>query len=416
MKLLHTSDWHLGARLGRHDRQPDHNVALKSLLDHAKREEPDLILHTGDVFDTGRPPYHALQIGVRALLRLSEVAPTVVLAGNHDSPNLFAALHDLAGIAQPRRLWMLYRPEVVSIDGLEDVAIASVPFIPPTAIANFATGDTKKFAGTYADGIRELSMKLLSDAEAKVSKRGIILYGAHLHVHGARPGRSERRVTVGEDYATHVEHLGKAMYAAFGHIHDPQQLPGGTVQGRYAGSLIPLDFGETDQKKIAVSVELGDDVVLTELQLDTGRPLVQFSGSLEQLEKQSTGGHIGNALLKARVVSDEPIPDLAEQLSKWAPDCAIFDVVNVVNRKTIRAINEQAAETEDDRGLDALFQEWREKEAQSNAKNAPDEDVLGLFREALTSADAAVPDLGVASAIGEASAALDAVAAPRGNQ
>ena len=251
MKLLHTSDWHLGARLGRHDRTPDHVEALRGLLSLAESARPDLILHTGDLFDASRPPYEALELGVQALRRLSAIAPTLVLSGNHDSSVLLCVIDELAGAAAPRRLRLVTRPEVVEYPDIapEPVAVACVPFIAPSAIANYATDDLSRFEGNYADGIRTLNDGLLDEAQRIVGTRGIVLYAAHLHVQGARPGKSERRITVGEDYATHVEGLQRALYCAFGHIHDPQLLPGGTAQGRYAGSLIPLDFGERRQAK-----------------------------------------------------------------------------------------------------------------------------------------------------------------------
>ncbi len=76
LKLLHTSDWHLGAKLGRHDRAPDHQAALRGLLDLAESIRPDLILHCGDLFDAFRPPHDALRLGAPALRRLAAVAPT----------------------------------------------------------------------------------------------------------------------------------------------------------------------------------------------------------------------------------------------------------------------------------------------------------------------------------------------------
>ena len=258
MKLLHTSDWHLGARLGRHDRTPDHLEALRGLLALAESAHPDLILHTGDLFDASRPPYESLELGVRALRRLSAVAPTLVLAGNHDSSVLLRVIDELAGAAEPRRLRLVTEPRVVEYLDVarEPVAVACVPFIAPSAIADYATDDPSRFEGNYADGIKDLNRGLLDEAHRRAGARGIVLYAAHLHLHGARPARSERRITVGEDYATHAEGLQRALYCAFGHIHDPQLLPGGTAQGRYAGSLIPLDFGERQQAKQAVLVTI----------------------------------------------------------------------------------------------------------------------------------------------------------------
>ena len=141
MKLLHTSDWHLGARLGRHDRTPDHLAALRGLLALAEAEAPDLILHTGDLFDASRPAHEALELGVQALRRLSAVAPTLVISGNHDSPVLLRVIDELAGAAEPRRLRLVTEPRVVEYRDVagERVAVACVPFIAPSAIADYAT-------------------------------------------------------------------------------------------------------------------------------------------------------------------------------------------------------------------------------------------------------------------------------------
>ncbi len=85
MRILHTVDWHLGARLGPHDRLDDQRTALAALEKVAKSEKPDLIVHAGDVWDTFHPSHDALHTGLMALTRLGAVAPTIVVGGNHDS-------------------------------------------------------------------------------------------------------------------------------------------------------------------------------------------------------------------------------------------------------------------------------------------------------------------------------------------
>ena len=413
MRLLHTSDWHLGAKLGRHDRAPDHLEAIRGLLGVAESARPDLILHTGDLFDASRPPYEALQLGVRALGRLAKVAPTVVIAGNHDSSMLLRVIDDLACAATPRRVWLVTTPRVLTFPEIADVAVgvACVPFIPPGAIAQYATDDPSRFEGNYADGVKTLNERLLDEAHQEAGARGIVLYAAHLHVQGARPGKSERRITVGEDYATHVEGLQRALYCAFGHIHDPQLLPGGTAQGRYAGSLIPLDFGERRQAKQAVLVTVGNGVQVDTHDLPAGRPLTEFAGTLAELESRAAHGGLDGCILKARVVSDDPIPDLADRLVEWSPKCTVFELINTITNQPVKAID-PASEGDAEPELDELFREWRTSAARGI--KAPHEVVRALFAQALGSAgQSAAADFGLTSLASSARETLDQLAAKR---
>ena len=413
MKLLHTSDWHLGAKLGRNDRAPDHLEAIRGLLDLAETTEPDLILHTGDVFDASRPPYEALQLGVRALGRLAKVAPTVVIAGNHDSSMLLRVIDDLAGAATPRRLWLVTTPQVLSFPEIADgpVGVACVPFIPPGAIAHYATDDPSRFEGNYADGVKTLNQRLLNEAHEAAGTRGLVFYAAHLHVQGARPGKSERRITVGEDYATHVEGLHRALYSAFGHIHDPQLLPGGTAQRRYAGSLIPLDFGERQQAKQAVVVTVGDGVRVETYDLPGGRPLTEFAGTLAELQARAVNGGLDGCILKARVVSEDPIPDLADRLVEWSPQCAVFELINTISNQPVKAID-PAGEDDPEPALDELFMEWRTTAA--HGIKAPHGVVGALFAQALGSAgQEAAADFGLTSLASRAQETLSILTSKR---
>ena len=398
MKLLHTADWHLGAKLGRHDRMEDHRSALRALLEVAASERPDLIVHAGDLFDAYRPPYPALQLGVTVLQRLAKIAPTVVIGGNHDSSALFDVLDDMAGMASPRRLWFVTTPRVLRFDGLAEdpVALACVPFIPPGAITDYATGDASRFEGDYADGIRAINDGVIGDARKAVGPQGIVLYTAHLHVDGARPGKSERRFTVGEDHATHTRGLHRALYCAFGHIHDPQQLPG-SARGRYAGSLIPLDYGESRQTKHAVVVTIGDDVQIGQRELPPGRPLQSFAGTFQELEARAANGALDGCFLKAVVRSDDPIPDLADRVAEGSPECVIFNLVNEVANRPVKAI--RGTDGGEEPSIEDLFVEWRGTAATAKATKAPGDTVLALFRTAVAApgdehgGDFGLPDL-----------------------
>lgn len=414
MKLLHTADWHLGARLGRHDRLPDQQAAVRAVLAAARAQQPDLILHAGDLFDAARPVYEALETGVLALGRLAEIAPTVVLSGNHDSPALFRVIDRLAEAARPRRLWMVSQPRVLTFDELapEPVAVACVPFISAGAGAAISAGDAaadpERPAGTYADTVRTLNDRLLEEAQQAAGARGIVLYSAHLHLHGARPGRSERRLTVGEDYAAHAAGLERALYCAFGHIHDPQLLPGGVARGRYAGSLVPLDYGEQVQRKQVVLVSIAEEVRAEPCEIATGRPLVEFDGTLEELQRRAADGGLDDHILKARVRSADPIPDLADRLFERSPRCVVFDLHNAPANRAAQAVS--AAGPDEEPALVDQFLEWRASAARG--VRAPHEQVAELFSAALAGVGGeTAPDLGVAELDDRARRVLAALAA-----
>ena len=415
MKILHTADWHLGARLGRHDRLPDQRAAICAVLEVARTERPDLILHAGDLFDATRPAYEALEAGAQALGRLAEIAPTVVLCGNHDSPALFRVIDRLAGAARPRRLWMVTAPQVLPFPDLapEPVAVACVPFISPAGVTNLANIDLASLSGTYADAVRAVNDLYLAEAQRIAGTRGIVLYAAHLHVHGARPGRSERRMTVGDDYATHLAGLERALYCAFGHIHDPQLLPGGAVTGRYAGSLVPLDFGERVQRKQVVLITIAGDVQIERREIATGRPLVEIDGPLDELDSRAADGGLDHHILKARIRSDDPIPDLADRLLATSPRCVVFDLHNAPARQAARAID-TAAEASEEPPLDMLFREWRQ--SATRRFTAPVALVSELFGAALAGASEQTDaDLGVEALHARAARVLAALgqAVPR---
>lgn len=404
-RILHTSDWHLGARLGRIDRTPDHQVALRGLLEHAREVRPDLVLHTGDVFDHPRPSYPALRLGVRALARLAELAPVVVVAGNHDSPALLAVLGELADLAGAGRLTFVTAPEVVT--PLPGVAVACMPFATPTSLVDLLDVDPTRWQGAYADGVRELTTALVEQAELAAGPDGIVLYAAHLHVDGARPARSERRITIGDDYAATTAGLARVAYAAFGHIHDPQLLPGGAVAGRYAGSLVGIDFGEATQDKHAVLVELdGVDRRVSELPLPPGRPLLQVDGSLAQVLARAEAGDLDGCIVKAVVDVPRPVPDLAAQLLEAAPGAALFDVAARVAGAQVQAVD-PAEGPESEPPLPELLGTWLREHGGARV-TADVDDVTATLAELLGDVRSE-DDLGVAEVTAAVESALAAV-------
>ena len=260
MKLLHISDWHLGRTLYGASRAEDHEKVLEEIVEIGRRERPDLVVHTGYLFESIRPAYEDMDRGIRALQALAEVAPVVVLCGNHDSPALLRLFNKLLG--ETSRIQFVDRARAADAGGIltfgsrrgETVRLGVLPFVHANRMVP-AFENSETWMAAYADRIKLIQENLWDGLnEGANFATDVLLFATHLHVAGATFSRSERPIHITDTYASRVEHVPKVSYAAFGHIHKPQQLPG-SENGWYAGSPIPLDFGEAGEGKVVVVVE-----------------------------------------------------------------------------------------------------------------------------------------------------------------
>src|SRR5205085_2022353 len=331
MRLLHVSDWHIGRQTYRCSRRPDHEATLAEVVELAREARPHLVLHTGDVFDSFRPGYPDMAFAVEALEELAALAPVVVVAGNHDSPALFRLFDRLQG-ADPRiRFVDRVRPpqdggvlDLPGADG-EVVRIAFLPFVHANRMVD-RFEDATTWTATYSERIQRIEEELERGLAAGYdASRHVLLFAAHLYVSGARFSGSERPLHVSDAYATRLRRLPNVSYAAFGHIHLPQPLPR-RVTGRYAGSPIPLDFGEEREQKevVLVEAEPGSPAVVTPVALGGGRPLRTIVGTLDEV--RAAAPTAGDALCRVTVCTDEPVPDLAALVAELLPGAAVVEV------------------------------------------------------------------------------------------
>jgi exonuclease SbcD len=359
MKLLHVSDWHLGRMSGNEPREQDHRAVLDEIDAIAKDLGPDLILHTGDLFDTARPAVPDLRLASDALFSLGKLAPVVVLLGNHDSQPLFRLLGHLFG--DERHVTFVDQPRPPDAGGIltlgtssgETIRLACVPFVSATrALTTF--GDPGGWASGYSDRIRQIQSALGRGLVAgHDGAREILLFAAHLHVEGALFSGSEKKLHVGDAYATQVSQLPQVAYAAFGHIHRPQALPSSNVTGRYAGSPLALDFGEAAEEKSVVVVECtpGRPARVETIPLTKGRRLVRVEGSLDEIAAQKDKLH--GVLAQIRVVTETRIDRLADRLHDLLPGTVIVDAWDVVPGQDQHRVSRPAAG--DEPGLRELF-------------------------------------------------------------
>lgn len=322
-RVLHTSDWHLGVAVRNHPRSDDHDAVIAEIVAIAAAAGPDLIVHTGDLFDGPRPPMVEFGRAIRALRALAEVAPVVVLAGNHDSATALEVLGVALGDEHPaalaggavhdphapcrHRIRVHHKPGLPEQGAVTtyptaagwDLRLAALPFVHANRVlSDFATLCEPN--ATYNDSLRRIIGTLSTVALAGFDPTSqVAVFASHLHLTGASTS-SEKTIHVSTDYATDPAHLAPGYgYLAFGHIHVPQAVAGG--RGHYAGSILEVDFGEEGEAKRVVLVDLepGRPTRVTSAALTTGRRLRRVHAPLAALADLAAG--IGTAIVEVTV-------------------------------------------------------------------------------------------------------------------
>lgn len=363
MRLLHVSDWHLGRQTYNVSRASDHDRVIAEILELARATRPHLIIHSGDLFDAQRPGYADLDRGVSALQELSALAPVVVVAGNHDSPALFRLFARLLGPDSAISFVDRARPPddggIVELPGEGDevVRLASLPFVHANRLVEqFEEPET--WMAQYADRIGVIETVLRRGLEDGYDpRRHVLLFAAHLFVGGATFSRSERPLHVSDQYASRLEAIPTVSYAAFGHIHKPQALPG-TVVGRYAGSPIALDFGEENERKVAVTIDArpGRPPVVETHELSGGRALRRLEGTLDDIARLAP--EIGDSLCLVTVRSVDSIPNLSDQLAALMPDATILETYEDVASHRLTVLDVASAPSGSEPTFRDLFRDF----------------------------------------------------------
>ncbi|MEQ8717712.1 MAG: exonuclease SbcCD subunit D [Acidimicrobiales bacterium] len=290
MKLLHTSDWHVGKAIRGISRADEHRAVLAEIARVARDENVDVIVVAGDLFDTASPSPESEEIVYRALLDLAATeADVVVIAGNHDNARRLRAVAPILELGRVHLVAEPTRPDaggVISLtarDGAE-VLIATLPFVSKRGIVraeHLIDGDAFVHAQEYSARLRMLIDVLAGSFRADT----VNVLAAHAFVLGAQSGGGERAAHLVEEYAVTAQSFPATIsYGALGHLHRPQKIPAGAPL-HYCGSPLQLDFGEADQAKQVnvVTLEPGAPADVRPVPLTSGRPLRTLTGSLEQL-------------------------------------------------------------------------------------------------------------------------------------
>ena len=319
MKLLHTSDWHVGKTIRGHSRIPEHEAVLTEIVTLADEHSVDLVIVAGDLFETATPTAEAESLVYRTLLQLLDTdAHVAVISGNHDNARrlravapVFEALGRIHLVTEPTR------PDDggvirLSMPGGEQVRLAMLPFVSQRGVVRAKNlMEAAAYENTQAYGDR---MRLLIETlTAEFGSDTVNILAAHAFVYGGQLGGGERAAHFIDDYAISAQSFPvTASYVALGHVHRPQKIQG-KAPIHYCGSPLQLDFGEEDQRKQVnlVEIEPGVPPAVTPVPLSGGRALRTLRGTVAELAELAADGE--DAWL--RVVVNEPRrPGLADEV------------------------------------------------------------------------------------------------------
>ncbi|MCA1292989.1 exonuclease SbcCD subunit D [Paenibacillus sp. alder61] len=287
MRILHTGDWHLGRTLEGRSRLAEQEQFLDELVLMADRQQADIILMAGDVYDSVNPPAAAERLFYEAAARLTEKGrQLVVISGNHDQPERVSAA---APLVAGRGISLIGLPtaETVRVPvprTSETAMIAALPYPSESRLAELLAGDGDETELRLAYSAKV--GKLMRQLAGAFRKDTVNLAMSHIYVLGGVESDSERPIQVGGAYTVDPSALDTgAQYTALGHLHRPQAVKGSGLI-RYSGSPLSYSFSEAGQAKSVMQLDVapGGTPQLEELFLSSGKPLVHWScrGGLEE--------------------------------------------------------------------------------------------------------------------------------------
>ena len=290
MKLLHTSDWHIGKTLKGRNRLDEQRKVIAQIVACAREHQPDAVLIAGDLYDMSAPSAEAQQLVVQALLALRDTgAQIIAIAGNHDSAATFDAYRPLmgaAGITLVGSVRTADRGGVVSFDARstgERINVAVLPFLSQryaVRAAQLIASTPSEMSRDYDDMVREV----IANLAESFTPGAVNVVMAHLTVTGGRFGGGERAAqSIFEYHVPASAFPAEAHYVALGHLHR-RTLPA-PCPVVYSGSPFAVDFGEQDNTHVVCLVEATPTTPakVTDIPITAGRQLRTVHGTVAEL-------------------------------------------------------------------------------------------------------------------------------------
>lgn len=396
MKILHTSDWHIGRTLYGRKRYEEFERFLDWQIGCIEAERIEALLVAGDVFDNGTPSNRALELYYRFLCQCAGAGcrHVVVTAGNHDSPSLLNAPREVLRHLNVHVVGCMAEAaedELVVLhgaDGKPELIVCAVPYLRDRDIRRAEAGETFEDKGRkLVEGIRDHYRQMGDAATAKCAELGgnipIVAMG-HLFTAG---GQTIDGDGVRELYVGSLGHVGGDVfpdcidYLALGHLHTAQKVTGSDFR-RYCGSPIPMSFGEAGQRKIVVAVNLGAaDILTEEIAVPCFQPLASVRGDWSRITEliASMKKESASAWLEVIYEGEEVLGALQERLRELI-DGTSLEILRTRNMRLVeRTLSSMTTEeTLDDLDADEVFSRCL---AAHEVPQEQHEELVAAFRE-----------------------------------
>ncbi|MBD2810489.1 exonuclease subunit SbcD [Xenorhabdus sp. Vera] len=299
MRIIHTSDWHLGQYFFTKNRAAEHKHFLQWLIGQIIQHQVDALIIAGDIFDTGAPPSYARELYNKFIVALQPTGcQLVILGGNHDS---VATLNESKALLSYLNTTVIASAEPESTeqqikvlnnkDGNPGAVLCAIPYLRPRDIMTSQAGQSGiQKQQTLQDAITKHYHQLYQQAcvlREQLAQPLPIIATGHLTTVGASTTDSVRDIYIGTLDAFPAQAFPPADYIALGHIHRPQVI-GKSEHIRYSGSPIPLSFDEVNQEKSVCLVDFKADKLrsITLLPIPCYQPMQLIRGNLTQIEEQ----------------------------------------------------------------------------------------------------------------------------------
>ncbi len=335
MRILHTSDWHLGQHFMGKSRQAEHQALIGWLLEQVQVDAVDAVLIAGDIFDTGAPPSYARELYSELVVQLHRAGVALLLlGGNHDSVATLGESRALLAVLDTRVVAAVGDPAdhvlvLPQRGGEAGCIVCAVPFIRPRDVVQSQPGQSaqdKQLAlqtaiQAYYQAVHAAALARQAELQQTLGRTVPVMATGHLTTVGASSNDSVREIYVGSLEAFPTAAFPAVDYVALGHIHQPQKV-GGLEHIRYCGSPIPLGFDEARQRKQVLLVDLDASGLqaVTPLEVPRFQALVSVSGNLATLadaiaQAAAQGSAQQPVWLEVTVAEDDYVSDLPARIT-----------------------------------------------------------------------------------------------------